>query len=101
MTIKQDYEKILKGCGKSFTYLKVMDDERVCGQIEDLKHSYNIILCPSCSAKKEVFLERCKDELNRIKHIGGMMILDNVPERYKVLDYLMEIERQLKEVMRK
>ena len=48
-------EEIKKGCGKEFMWIPYLKDKRICGQIEDLKHSDNIILCPSCQEKmKEV-----------------------------------------------
>lgn len=61
MTIKQQYNKILEGCGKQ-TYQSQdgYDDKEFCSE----EH-----LCPSCKAKKEVFLERCKDELEFLEMI--------------------------------
>lgn len=66
---RKDYEEILstliarrteveKGCGIEFVWIKSSNDKRVCGQIEDLKHSDHIVYCPSCSARL--------DELNRL-----------------------------------
>ena len=37
-----------KGCGKDFMYISSLNDRRICGQIEDLKHSDNILLCDKC-----------------------------------------------------
>ncbi len=44
-------EELKKGCGKIFMYIKYFNDKRVCGQMEDLKHSEHIILCPECEAE--------------------------------------------------
>lgn len=49
--------KELKGCGKEFMWFKDFNDKRICGSIEDLKHSDHIILCPECKAKLEVYSE--------------------------------------------
>jgi len=38
-----------KGCGKEFTYL---NNKKICGQIEDLKHSDNILLCDECKENR-------------------------------------------------
>lgn len=37
-----------KGCGKEFMWISALNDKRICGQMEDLKHSDHIILCPEC-----------------------------------------------------
>ena len=65
-------QKTKQGCGKEFMYIPFLNDKRICGQIEDLKHSDNILLCPSCqtpqktnSQKEEI---RTK-ELRRIKEL--------------------------------
>ncbi len=47
-----------KGCGKEFMYLAYLNDKRICGQMEDLKHSDHIILCPECSEKDK---QACSD----------------------------------------
>ena len=41
------------GCGKEFMWINYLNDKRICGKIEDLKHSDHIILCPQCQALKE------------------------------------------------
>lgn len=38
-----------KGCGKEFMWIKSLNDKRICGQMEDLKHSDHIIFCPECA----------------------------------------------------
>lgn len=45
---KKLLKKVEKGCGKKFMYIDVLKDERICGKMEDLKHSWNIIYCPTC-----------------------------------------------------
>lgn len=40
-----------KGCGRKFMWTPF--DEGICGQIEDLKHSGSIILCPVCRKEKK------------------------------------------------
>ena len=47
----------MTGCGKEFIWIEYLNDKRICGQIEDLKHSDNIILCPEC---KKLALEENK-----------------------------------------
>ena len=42
-----------KGCGKEFMYIKYLNDKRICGQMEDLKHGWNILLCDDCKNKEE------------------------------------------------
>ena len=37
-----------KGCGKEFVWIPYLNDKRICGQIEDLKHIDHILLCPKC-----------------------------------------------------
>jgi hypothetical protein len=53
-------EDIKKGCGKIFMWIECLKDERRCGQMEDLKHSEHIILCPSCRTKLKEILKREK-----------------------------------------
>jgi len=57
-------EEILKGCGKMFIWIDYLKDERRCGQIEDLKHSEHIILCPTCQARLD---ERTRAEQDFLK----------------------------------
>lgn len=45
---KTSLDKKSKGCGKEFMWIDYLKDKRICGQIEDLKHSDHIILCPEC-----------------------------------------------------
>jgi len=75
MVIKQQYEKITNGCKCDFfnykkfqiinfgTTLETFAPQIVPTDMEYVKCNKEH-LCPSCSAKKEVFLERCRDELN-------------------------------------
>ena len=50
--------EINKGCGKIF----IREYKRQCGQIEDLKHSDSILLCPQCQA----LLEQKENDLLKI-----------------------------------
>lgn len=45
--------QLKKGCGKKFMWIEYLKDKRICGQIEDLKHSEHIILCQDCNSRLE------------------------------------------------
>ncbi len=49
----------MKGCGKE---VKWSWQTFLCGEMEDLKHSDHIILCPEC---KEKFAKNVKDEVKK------------------------------------
>ena len=51
--IEKRIEEVKKGCGK-------------CGQMEDLKHSWNILLCQTCQAKLDT-LTFCEEVIKRDK----------------------------------
>jgi len=57
-----------KGCGKKTNFYELV---RNCGQMEDLKHSNNIIYCDVCKAKqeakKQTYLKMAKNELEFLK----------------------------------
>lgn len=80
MTIKQDYDKILEGCGKeqipnSIFARRKMEKLNINNKCDKAN------LCPFCSAKKEVFIQRCKDEL---KWIEDDLMLDLKVLRHKL-----------------
>lgn len=92
MTIKEDYNKIIEGCGNAF-----------CGYYPrwGTKNKIGDNLCPSCQKAKEVFLQRCKDELERRE--GNKLIEESTfgeVNSYYVLKEANEKEiSQLKEVL--
>ena len=57
-------EENKQGCGKEFMWIKHLNDKRVCGQFEDLKHSDHIILCPDCATenKSKGIVDNLNDE---------------------------------------
>ncbi len=52
-----------KGCGKEFMWIESLNDKRICGQMEDLKHSNHILLCKSCK-KKTGTCKKCEHREN-------------------------------------
>ena len=62
------------GCGKKFLWISSIQDYRICGRMEDLKHSNHIILCPICRRVKDSrtqAISEFKDKL--VKHIKSVM----------------------------
>jgi len=66
--------RIMGGCMKEFVYISSLNDMRVCGQMEDLKHSDNIILCPSCQASRQKAIDIFKDELEFLENLKKRLI---------------------------
>lgn len=48
---KELIETKIEGCGEKFMWPYILNDERICGNIEDLKHGGNIPLCDKCQNK--------------------------------------------------
>ena len=70
MTINSEIKKHKEGCREEFMWIKYLNDKRICGQIEDLKHSNHIILCFKCKAKLEAYENVKKMILELPRHNG-------------------------------
>jgi hypothetical protein len=98
MTPTEKANKIMEGCKKHFCYNSYLKDMRICGRIEDLKHSGNIILCLSCQTSRQTAIDIFEDELeflNKLKSVFVMdkykNIMEEIKERIKELNLAMEI----------
>jgi phage FluMu protein Com len=61
----KDNCKMFRPCGKEFMWIESMNDKRICGRIEDLKHSDNILLCPECQKLNSLEIASDKSEATR------------------------------------
>jgi hypothetical protein len=80
----------MKGCGKRFMWIKYLNDERICGQIEDLKHSDHIILCPECSDNSKT-----KPIILDDNEVSLSMYAEEYPENWKKISESSPLTKQL------
>lgn len=89
-------KQLRKGCGKKFIWINYLNDERICGKFEDLKHSEHIILCSICEAKLQQYLADKKEFLEMIDSWLSIFIMDNDCEFCKAhKSKLEELKQQL------
>ena len=87
MEINNKIKEIEKGCGKEFMWIGFLKDKRICGQIEDLKHSDNIILCPICKEKLEL-LKQFQNTLKNLKEELKENIKVESWNEHKILSFI-------------
>lgn len=73
-TIKEMIKETEKGCGEEFIYNIYLNEIRICGRIEDLKHSEHIIYCPICQAKLEALKQAQQSFIEMIEKIDKELL---------------------------
>ena len=62
-------EELERGCKREFRWIHTLDNYKICGQIEDLKHSDSIILCHECEIRLDERKKADKEFLEKIDEL--------------------------------
>lgn len=87
-------EVLKKGCGKKFLWISSLKDYRICGRMEDLKHSEHIIYCDNCKMKISSYEAGFKEA---IKKVGELVFYSTPLNKYtKFMEFKKEKLKELK-----
>ena len=82
---KQGIEKLKQGCGKErkedLIFIVTCDSED---------------LCQTCQAKLQIWKQALTSEIEFLEKLGGLLIIENNPERYKGLEIVSQRIAELK-----